>query len=368
MKPRRIQILIQDGVPTAALDRIGRYATERTAGPNLVDAAHPPLVNPPAGGATQPETPPAKSGPTVDGGRDEDKNDDLKRTDDNKRNNDRSSGGGNIMCRQDTFRGTVFFVADGEGEVVLGGHGREGSGRGQDRGGLGGGGSSTESLLAASAFGNRRALQNRRKRRRRPQGKGVTNGGGNDSPGGGCCGFSLRNTSRDASNSSAGSGGGSGGSGPGENEGQILGDQLQVHGPPADSTGTAAATGTETEGVTAAASATGPQRRETAKRTDAEATTEDRGTDLTQSSLQVRRRAPGQSTLTPAPAPASPPAGVSFSLPGGEREGWQSGDSDEEWWPRPEVSAGFLKRGDFFGVDPLSASTAAAAERQARFS
>lgn len=78
------------------------------------------------------------------------------------------------MCRKGTFRGTVFFIAEGHGEIVLDIH-DESSRFPRDQGG-GGDGSSTESLLAAAAFGNRRAHNSKRKRRRR----GDENGGGSN--------------------------------------------------------------------------------------------------------------------------------------------------------------------------------------------
>ncbi|CAM9549549.1 unnamed protein product [Scytosiphon promiscuus] len=184
-----------DGVPTPALGRICRYATERTAGPNLVDAAHPPLLNPPAGGAAQTETPPAPLESMVDG----------------------SKGQGSNAGA--TFRGTVFFVAEGEGEV---------------------------SLLAATAFGDRRALQKRRKSRRRRD-KNVRDSG-SGSPGGTCCGFSLKDGCGDDSGS-AGRGGMSVGSGRAETiEGQILSPTVLF--PPNGGHDYALATTTATAGAT----------------------------------------------------------------------------------------------------------------------
>ncbi|CAM9613178.1 unnamed protein product, partial [Hapterophycus canaliculatus] len=219
-----------DGVPRPALNRICRYATERTAGPNLVDLAHPPLLNPPADGPVRAQTLQAQPGPVITDGRDQEDNDETDRNnnnDDDNNNNNRSSG--NVMCRQGTFRGTVFFVVEGQGEVVLGDHGRTGCAHGQEGGGGGSGGggdggSSTESLLVASAFSNRRALQNRRKSRRR---RGVN-----------------VHAHGDASNSGKGGGGG-GASGRGENERESSNDGLQGNGTPAGFTAAVAATVTE---------------------------------------------------------------------------------------------------------------------------
>ncbi|CAM9556079.1 unnamed protein product [Ectocarpus sp. 12 AP-2014] len=147
-----------DGVPTQALARICRYATERSAGPQL---ANPPLLNPPL----------SRVFPVQEQGKAESAFG-FPRGDDN--GNDYNDS---VMCRKGTFRGTVFFVMEGHGEVELGGgetqrfHGRHEEG----------GGSSTESLLAAAAFGNRRAPKNRRKRDRLRD----THVGGSSSCGGG---------------------------------------------------------------------------------------------------------------------------------------------------------------------------------------
>ncbi|CAM9847508.1 unnamed protein product [Ectocarpus sp. 4 AP-2014] len=147
-----------DGVPTQALARICRYATERSAGPPF---ANPPLLNPPLGrifpGQEQGKAESAFGFPRGD-----------------YNGNDYNDS---VMCRKGTFRGTVFFVMEGHGEVVLGGgETQRFDGRHEEDGG-----SSTESLLAAAAFGNRRAPKNRRKRDRLRD----THVGGSTSCGGG---------------------------------------------------------------------------------------------------------------------------------------------------------------------------------------
>ncbi|CAN0349811.1 unnamed protein product, partial [Ectocarpus sp. 13 AM-2016] len=132
-----------NGVPTQALARICRYATERSAGPQL---ANPPLLIPPLG----------RVFPVQEQGKAESAFG-FPRGDDN--GNDYNDS---VMCRKGAFRGTVFFVMEGHGEIVLGGgETRRFHGHHEE-----GGGSSTESLLAAAAFGNRRAPKNRRKRDR----------------------------------------------------------------------------------------------------------------------------------------------------------------------------------------------------------
>jgi len=75
------------------------------------------------------------------------------------------------MCQKGAFRGTVFFVAEGHGKVVLDAPEeivRFGLGAGGNGGGCGG--SSTESLLAAAAFGDRRRGVPKAKRSRRRRG------------------------------------------------------------------------------------------------------------------------------------------------------------------------------------------------------
>ncbi|CAM9986920.1 unnamed protein product, partial [Ectocarpus sp. 8 AP-2014] len=147
-----------DGVPTQALARICRYATERRAGPQL---ANPPLLNPPLGrvcpGQEQGKAESAFGFPRGD-----------------ENGNDYNDS---VMCRKGTFRGTVFFVMEGHGEVVLGGgETQRFDGRHEEGGGL-----STESLLAAAAFGNKRAPKNGRKSGRLRD----THVGGGSSCGGG---------------------------------------------------------------------------------------------------------------------------------------------------------------------------------------
>ncbi|CBN79097.1 hypothetical protein Esi_0176_0057 [Ectocarpus siliculosus] len=143
-----------DGVPTQALARICRYGTERSTGPQL---ANPPLLNPSLG-RVFPGREQGKAESAFGFPRGEDNGNDY---------ND------SVMCRKGTFRGTVFFVMEGHGEVILGGGETQRFDGRRDEGG----GSSTESLLAAAAFGNRRAPENRRKRGRR---RGTHVGGGSN--------------------------------------------------------------------------------------------------------------------------------------------------------------------------------------------
>ncbi|CAM9665779.1 unnamed protein product [Ectocarpus fasciculatus] len=154
-----------DGVPTQALARICRYATERSAGPQLADVANPPLLNPPLG----------RVFPQEDQVKAESAFGCALRGDDN--GNDYNDS---VMCRKGTFRGTVFFVVEGHGEVVVGGGETQRFAGLQEEGG-----GSTESLLAAAAFGNRRASKNRRKRCLGDTKVGVSSSCGGGGGGGG---------------------------------------------------------------------------------------------------------------------------------------------------------------------------------------
>lgn len=78
----------QDGVPTSALERICRYATDRTAGSTVAN----PIMSPPF------------LNPGVATGK-------LQLRDSSKRNI--------VICRRGALRRTAFFVAEGEGEVFV---------------------------------------------------------------------------------------------------------------------------------------------------------------------------------------------------------------------------------------------------------
>lgn len=211
------------------------------------------------------------------------------------------------MCRKGTFRGTVFFIAEGHGEIVLDIH-DESSRFPRDQGG-GGDGSSTESLLAAAAFGNRRAHNSKRKRRRR----GDENGGGSN------------------------------GEKPGLDHNPSVGyaeaGAATAVGPgPVAGMATVSATETESEQKEAELAADNHAGLAAAGRHPA-------GLVLHDSHENLR----GQ------PSRVSSPSSILFA--DGERQDWAGGGEER----CPMLAA--LKRGDFFGVDPASPTATAFSER-----
>lgn len=307
----------QDGVPAPALARICRYATERTAGQIPVGAAHPPLLNPTPGEViARGESQLAIS---CDHGSDASDNGDS----DSASGSGRSSTCGNnsdnnirsdTMCRRGTFRGTVFFIAEGHGKVVLDNYDETVGfrrGRGDD-----GGGSSTESLLAAAAFGNRRARRNERKRRRCGDGKG----------------------------------GGSNGERPGDDPVNSVGRDAHEEAETAVKPGPALGVATQP--------ATKSEHKETEIVTD-----DQRGLPAAENHPtgvvcdEFHKKMQGRPSQVPWRSAAA--ASTSISCADGEWEDWKSGGGGKEEC-RPRLAA--LKRGDFFGVDPAWPTAAASSE------
>lgn len=318
-----------------------------------VDVAHPPLLNPPAGGlaSAQPETVFGDNGQDDDDDKSDDDDDDddgendnddgnihRNRKNDNNNDVDDADDSKNIMCRKGTFRGSVFFVAEGQGEVVFGGHEREvfhggqagGGGSGGDFGG--GCGSSTESLLAAAAFADTRANRNRRKARRRRDSKvGARSGRG---PGRGGDVADSNSTQLDRH--------------------RDCGAYVNYATTPAVVKGS----GKERAGAgarTAAASgaAGGKQKEKEASTMSPDGAGPAAGGNPTELVLDVPHG--HQQRVTGPSPPTSPAAMLAISFSEGERErsGWEdSWDSggEERRWPRKT----FLNCGDFFGVDPVS--------------
>lgn len=321
----------QDGVPTQALARICRYATERSAGPQLADIDNPPLLNPPLGGVSKGQKQgKAESafGCAPRGGGNG--NDDID----------------SVMCRKGTFRGTVFFVVEGHGEVVISGGETQGFNGLQEEGG----GSSTESLLAAAAFGNRRAPKNRRKHRRLRD----TRVGGSSSCGGG-----------GGSGGGAGGGGGDGGGSSTERQEATCGfqeDDTSI-GESSALTWTGIVKGEETRPAAAVAGVE-PEQETAATAIDAEAAASTGGCpqEFVPNAPPGREQIPGEST----PIPSAAALSISFAK-GQERADGDSGGSGEGWWPRSAVSAGYLRRGDFFGMEPPESPTTAGEQARELF-
>eukprot|EP00752_Nemacystus_decipiens_P002077 g1988.t1 len=310
-----------DGVPAAALARICRYATERTAGQMPVDAAHPPVLNP---------TPRAivargKSKSAVPCDHESESRTDV---DSGDSNGDGPSGGhggktGNtrsIMCRRGNFRGTVFFVAEGDGDVVLDTPDETAVVFRGGPGGGTGGGSSTESLLAAAAFGNRRARRTGRIRRR----CGEENDGGSSEER------------------------------PGEDH--PAGPALEGAAS-ADEQGPAARTAAPS--LTSVTSVTESEQKESRRAADDPTRLKaggNRSTGLHADDAQ-------ETVQEGSPSQIPPPSAAATSMPilfaHREPEDWDSGGDGYEGERCPRLAV--LKRGDFFGVDPIRSTLAAAA-------
>eukprot|EP00903_Cladosiphon_okamuranus_P011664 g10971.t1 len=312
-----------DGVPAPALARICRYATERTAGRITVDAAHPPLLNPAPGAL------PARSVSQLafrcnrESEANDDGESDNNSNSSNGKNNDNNRG--NIMCQKGTFRGTVFFIGEGHGDVVVGALDESvGLPRGQ---GGDGGGSSTESLLAAAAFGNRRNCT-KKYERSRPR-HGDENG-------------DRSNCERLAD-------------GHRTSVGHVkAGAETAVEPGPA-------------AGMMATPSGTGSERKETRLAPGDQKGFDRAGSHPTEphadDSLET---AQAQSSHVSSTSAAIPPISLADGLK--EDRDWDSdGGGEEERCSRLAA----LKRGDFFGVDPVLPSTTASSEgilpRSSRF-
>lgn len=238
-------------------------------------------------------------------------------TNNSSNSNSKNSGNNrsNIMCRKGTFRGTVFFIAEGHGDVVVGAQDDESVGLPRGQGGDGGG-SSTESLLAATAFGNRRSCTEKHKRNH-PQ-RGDEKGGGANS--------------------------------------ERLGDG---HHNPVEHAKVGATTKMEPEpaaGVMATRSGTGSEHKQAELASDDQKALAPAGGHPTGPHADdSHETVQGQSSQV------SPSAAVlPISLADGERKEWDSGGSGEEE-RCPRLTA--LRRGDFFGVDPVLPSAAASSER-----
>ena len=306
----------QDGVPAPALARICRYATERTAGQTRVDAAHPPFLNPtPRAVVSRGKS---QSAVGCDHGSDASDN---SGSDDNVGNSSNSSGSSsssnnmdttrsNIMCQKGSFRGTVFFIVEGDGKVVVDVH-DEPVGFRRGRGGDGGG-SSTESLLAAAAFGNRRARKTKRKRRCSDKGDESNNERPADDP-------VISSTHEGA-------------------------DAVVVEPEPASGVAIVPATDAEHKGVGIIAD---DQRRSAAAENRPTASVLD----------DVHERAQRHPPQVPLPSAAA--SSLSISVADREYEDWGSGGGGEKGCC---LTLAALKRGDFFGVDPASPNAAASSE------
>lgn len=222
-----------------------------------------------------------------------------------------------ILCRKGTFRRTVFFVAEGRGEVVLDCHdGQRGFPLGP---GDGGGCSSTESLLGATAFSYRRTLRNRHKRCRHRD---------NKLRGSSCQGRKANIQVETSGRTSAACAA----------KRQARGDSSAGAGP----------------AVVVGATAELEQKNLEVVASDEGATAV--GRSAAESTLDA---SPGQGRVVeeqPSQGTSPPAAGLTVSFADEERQQdwWDSGDSGDERWPRLTVSAALLKRGDFFGVDPAS--------------
>lgn len=267
-----------------------------------VDAAHPPLLNPapgvlPARGVSQSAfSCDHESEASDDGGS-------------SSSGNDSESIRGCVMCRKGTFRGTAFFIAEGQGQVVL--DAQDETGEIQRHPSGDGGGSSTESLLAAKAFGNRCIKKAKRRRRRGEDDKNDGNNG-KRRPGG-------HNTSA---------------------------RHAEVGATTADELGPAAGTAT--------GSTSHSEQRETefAKDDQKEQTTagDDPIGALAGDSYEEMN---GQRSQVP-----SPSAVLSVSLSDGEQEAWGSRGGAAR---SPRLAE--LRRGDFFGVDPALPTGTASSPR-----